>query len=296
MKTNRIAMITGASSGIGRDFARRFAQSGYDLIITGRRKDKLIQVAEQLKEQYGISVKIIIAELSVEKDLRKLLKVIATSNDIHVLINNAGYGSGKGFSKCDISCHMQMLQVHVVAAVKLVHAVLPQMISRREGTIINVSSLGAFMPAPGSSIYSATKLFLKSFTESLHMEVSRYGIKLQCLCPGFTHTDFHERRAQGDVPKNNGIIRWMEADEVVEKCLKSLEKGKVVYVPGFMNRMLVKIVSLIPDFIYYRLMMIITRKTAELESVPGRISVKAQPVLILLNRKKQLVKESVPGF
>lgn len=272
-------MITGASSGIGRIFARRFAQSGYDLIITGRRKDKLIQVADQLKEQYGISVKTIIAELSEEKDLRKLLKVIATTNDIHVLINNAGFGSGKGFSKCDISCHMQMLQVHVVAALKLVHAVLPQMISRREGTIINVSSLGAFMPAPGSSIYSATKLFLKSFTESLYMEVSCYGIKLQCLCPGFTNTDFHERRARGDMPKHNSIIRWMEADEVVEKCLKSLEKGKVVYVPGFMNRMLVKIVSLIPDFIYYRIMMILTRKTTDIESVPGGISVKAQPVL-----------------
>ena len=272
-------MITGASSGIGRVFARRFAQSGYDLIITGRRKDKLIQVSEKLKDQYGISVNIIIAELSEEKDLRKLLKVIANHDDIHVLINNAGFGSGKEFSKCDINCHMQMLQVHVIAALKLVHAVLPQMISRKEGTIINVSSLGAFMPAPGSSIYSATKLFLKSFTESLYMEVSRYGIKLLCLCPGFTHTDFHERRVNGNVPKNNGIIRWMEADEVVEKCLKSLEKGKVVYVPGFMNRMLVKIVSFIPDIIYYRLMMMITRETTEPELIPKGISVKVHPVL-----------------
>ncbi|MCK9399060.1 MAG: SDR family oxidoreductase [Bacteroidales bacterium] len=279
MKPNRIALITGASSGIGRVFAQRFAQSGYDLIITGRRRDKLTLLAEQLKGRFSISVKIVIAELSEENDVRKLLKVIATHDNISVLINNAGYGSGKEFGNCDLNNHMQMLQVHVVTTLKLVHAVLPQMISRRSGTIINVSSLAAFMPAPGSSVYSATKLFLKSFTESLHMEVSRYGIKLQCLCPGFTHTDFHERRVNGNIPKNSGIIRWMEADTVVDECLKSLEKGKIVYVPGFMNRLLVMIVPFIPSFIYYYLMMKIAQRTTGNGPIPDGKSGKVQPAL-----------------
>jgi short-subunit dehydrogenase len=261
MKPNQTALITGASSGIGRAFAQRFAKEGYDLIITGRRKDKLDQVAHELKEKFGIDVVIIIAEFSEEKDVNALIKVIESHDNIYVLVNNAGYGSGMEFYKCDLKCHMQMLQVHVITMLKLVHAVLPQMISQKYGTIINVSSLGAFMPAPGSSIYSATKIFLKSFTESLHMEVSQYGIRVQCLCPGYTkHTDFLERRANGLVPKNDGMVQWMEADAVVDKCLKSLEKGKIIYIPGFMNRLLVKIVPLIPMRLYYSLMMKLSKR------------------------------------
>jgi short-subunit dehydrogenase len=279
MKPNRTALITGASSGIGKVFAQRFAKSGYDLIITGRRKDKLILVAEQLEQQFGISVKIIIAELSLEKDVRKILKIIESQDNIHILVNNAGYGSGKEFCTCDLSNHIQMLQVHVIATLRLVHAILPQMISRREGTIINVSSLAAFIPAPGSSIYSATKMFLKSFTESLHMEVNKYGIRLLCLCPGFTHTDFHERRTDGEMPKNSGLIRWMEAETVVEQCMKSLKNGKIVYIPGFMNRMMVRIVSLIPHFLYYKLMMKVAGKAIKNEPATYRKSGKVQPVL-----------------
>jgi len=279
MKPNGTALITGASSGIGREFARRFAHDGYDLIITGRRKEKLLLLAEELKTQYGISVKIVLAELSEDKDVRKLLRVIASHDNIHVLVNNAGYGSGREFCQCNPDNHMQMLQVHVVAVLKLVHAVLPQMIGRKDGTIINVSSLAAFMPAPGSSMYSATKLFLKSFTESLHMEVSRHGIRIQCLCPGFTHSDFHERRANGNIPKNTGIIRWMDAETVVDECLDSVARGKIVCIPGFMNRLLARVVALIPRFLYYKLMMGLVRKNNSHEPVQPEISGKAQPVL-----------------
>lgn len=262
MKANRTALITGASSGLGRVFAFRFAQMGYDLIITGRREDKLVTLAKELQGRYGISVEYITAELSEDTDVCKLLKAVENHGHISVLINNAGFGAGKEFCSSELGCHMQMLQVHLVASLRLTYAVLPGMISRREGTIVNVSSLGAFMPAPGSSMYSATKLFLKSFTESLHMEVSHYGIKLHCLCPGFTHTDFHARRHGGRVPKSSFLMRWMEAEEVVDSCLKSLEKGRVVHVPGFFNRMLVRIVSLIPSSLYYRLMIKVASFTA----------------------------------
>jgi len=268
MNPNRIALITGASSGIGRAFAWRFAQSGYDLIITGRRKDKLAQLEDELKENFGISVETIIAELSDNKDVNELMKIIKSHDNIFVLINNAGYGSGREFSQCDLKFHMQMLQVHVITSLKLIHSVLPQMISKKQGTIINVSSLGAFMPAPGSSIYSATKLFLKSFTESLYMEVSKYDIRVQCLCPGYTtHTEFLKRRMNGLVPKNSGFVPWMDADTLVDKCLKSLEKGKIVYVPGFMNRLLVKVVPFIPIRMYYNLMMKLSKKATENEPI-----------------------------
>jgi uncharacterized protein len=265
MNPPRKALITGASSGIGKAFAQRFAQLGFDLIITGRRKEKLALLTKQLEEQFGISVKIIIAELSEEKDIKKILKVIANEDNIFVLINNAGFGSGKEFHTNDIDNHLNMLQVHVVTAIKLVHAVLPRMISRNEGTIINVSSLGAFTPAQGNSIYSSTKMFLKNFTETLHMEVSQYGIKVQCLCPGFTHSDFHERCENRNVLKNNHFIHWMEAETVVDRCLKSLEKGKIVCIPGFVNRLLAGIIPFIPRFIYYHLMMKLSKWSNEKE-------------------------------
>ena len=279
MNSNHITLITGASSGIGRVFARRFAQSGYDLIITGRRKDKLLLLAEQLKCQYNTSVKVIIAELSAERDVRKLVKVIESHHNIDVLVNNAGYGSGKEFCKCNLGSHLQMLQVHVITTLRLIHAVLPQMISRGMGTIINVSSLAAFMPAPGSSIYSATKMFLKCFTESLHMEVRGCGIKLQCLCPGFTFTDFHERRMDGQLPKNKGLVPWMDAETVVDRCLRALAQGKIIYVPGYINRMLVRLVSVMPNNIYYNLMMKAASKKLKTEPVSSIKSGQVQPAL-----------------
>lgn len=263
MKKNRIALITGASSGLGMIFARRFAESGYDLVITGRSKENLEHLAGELETKHGVSVHWIIAELSDDKDVEKITDYIDNHNNIDVLINNAGFGSGKEFCRCDFAAHMQMLQVHVITTLRLVHAVLPQMIYHRRGTIINLSSLGAFMPAPGSSMYSATKMFLKSFTESLHMEVNKYGIKLHCLCPGFTRTDFHHRRSDVGSPEAGGLIPWMDAETVVDQCLRSLEKGKVVYIPGFINRMLYRIVLAIPRMFYYYLMMKLTRTESQ---------------------------------
>jgi len=279
MKKNRIALITGASCGIGKAFARHFAGAGFDLILTGRRKEKLEGVAEELALQFGIGVQIIIAELSDEKDVCKILNVIEDHDNIHILVNNAGYGMGKDFGDCDISCHLQMLQVHVVASLRLVYAVMPQMAGRREGSIINISSLSAFMPAPGSTVYSATKLFMKSFTESLHMEVKDKGIRMLCLCPGFTRTGFHERLANGNATKNNGLIYWMDPEKVVSQCIKSLEKGKIVYIPGFTNRMLVGISSVIPDHLYYHIMMRLTGRTVKRRREKYSQSVDVQPVL-----------------
>jgi hypothetical protein len=294
MKTNRIALITGASSGLGMVFARRFAQSGYDLVITGRRKEKLMHLADELEGSYGISVQWILAELSEESDVQKITEFISRHDNISVLVNNAGFGSGKEFSCCDLTEHMQMLQVHVITTLRLVHAVLPQMKCRKEGTIINLSSLGAFMPAPGSSMYSATKLFLKSFTESLHMELGKYGIRLHCLCPGFTRTDFHNRRPDGKTPKSSGLILWMNAEAVVDQCLKSLDKGKVVLVPGMINRMLVRIVSVLPRPVYFNLMMKLTRQPEPEEPVKRKVSAEVEPRFGNGNSREHLVEEPVP--
>ena len=250
---NKTAMVTGASSGIGKAYAEHYAKEGYDLIITGRRMDKLVSVAEELEVKNGISVQIIQAELSDESDMKHVLEVVRKNPDIHVLVNNAGFGAGVEFGKNNFEEHMRMLQVHVVTSLKLIYAILPQMITRKAGTIINVSSLAAYMPAPGSTMYSATKLFLKSFTESLYMEVHKYGIKIQCLCPGFTHSDFHARRSAGHLLNSHNPM-WMDADKVVEKSMKALRMNRVICLPGIINKMLVSISSLVPRKVYYFLM------------------------------------------
>jgi short-subunit dehydrogenase len=264
MKKKRIALVTGATSGIGRAYAVCFAKAGYDLIITGRRMEKLNSLAGEMREKYGICVRVIKAELSVEEDALKLIKAIEHHDNILVLVNNAGFGSGVEFCKNNIDDHMKMLQVHVVVSVKLVYAVLPQMISRKEGIIINVSSLGAYMPAPGSSMYSATKLFLASFSESLYMEVHKYGIRVQCVCPGFTHTDFHERRKEGKMARTSGLM-WMEADIAVEKSINSLKHNSIVYIPGYINKLLIGITSLVPRRLYYYIM----ERSGKIKLAPG---------------------------
>ena len=248
------AVITGGSSGIGKSYARKLASLGYDLIITGRRAEALEELSMRLKRRYLVSVEPVAADLSKDKDLNMLIGLVSRKEDIAFLVNNAGFGSGKTFQEGNESEHMQMLKVHVEAAVKLTYAVLPQMARRKRGGIINVSSIGAFAPSAGSVMYSGTKLFLKSFTESLHLEVHPHGIQVQCLCPGLTHTRFHERRSNGKAVNTNGWLTWMEPGEVVERSLHALGKGRIVYIPGMTNRLVVGLLELIPSRIYYFLM------------------------------------------
>lgn len=280
MKNRQIALVTGATSGIGKAYAACFARMGYDLMVTGRRMDKLEQICSELSVSFGIRAEAIKAELSEEEDMGRLLEEIQHRDNIAVLVNNAGFGSGVEFSRNNLEEHLKMLDVHVRASVRLVYAVLPQMMIRKEGVIINVSSLGAYMPAPGSSMYSATKLFLASFTESLHMEVRRYGIKARCICPGFTHTEFHERRKEGKINKA-GKFMWMEAEDVVKISVRSLKRNKVVVVPGTINRLLIALTGLMPRRLYYFIM----ERSGKVKVGPG-----------FFDRLKQLIEKPVSFF
>ena len=210
-------------------------------------------MAATLRQKYFIQVQSIKAELSDEKCMCELIDVINNNQRIHILVNNAGYGSGAEFFKLNFSEHLRMIQVHIVASIRLIYAVLPQMMKREEGTIINVSSLGAYTPGHGNTVYSATKLFLTSFSESLFMEVQRWGIKIKCICPGFTHTDFHERRCTNNL-SNTAHFMWMDPGDVVKLSVKSLNKKSVVYIPGLINKVIKLITSLLPRRLYYFLM------------------------------------------
>ncbi len=213
----KTACITGASSGIGAAFATKFAGQGYDLILTGRRKQRLDALADALSKNHNIDAEIIIAELSDDGQVDLLLSKVRTAKGLEVLVNNAGFARENSFHEEPLTTHEIMLKVHILVPVKLCHAVLPGMVARGKGALINVSSLAAFLPLPGQAMYSSTKAFLKSFTESIHLELLGTGVKVQVLCPGMTRTDFHER--MGYDPKSfyrdRGMFKAMTAEEVV---------------------------------------------------------------------------------
>ena len=247
----KIALVTGATSGIGAAFARHYAAQGYDLIITGRREQKVNLFARELMSKHAIDVRVIIAELSDKRDTDMLLEQIK-GKDIEVLVNNAGFGYNTLFQNGSMDVVRSMVEVHVMTALSLIQEVLPDMIKKVRGTIINVSSESAFLLIPGNAVYTGTKTFLKSFTEALHLDLMGTGVKVQALCPSFTLSDFHEKMGMDRSRQvNRGIIRWMTPDEVVGVSIKSLDKGKVVCIPGAHSRLLIKILSLMPKNSYY---------------------------------------------
>lgn len=249
-KERKVAVITGATSGIGRSYAIYFASQGYDLIITGRRENLIAEIEKDLQEKFNIRVESIIADLSRQTDLNRLLTVLGKRSDIEILINNAGYGLNCAFSEDEIGHQLNMMKVHIHAPLMLIHKVLPSMIQNRKGVIINVSSLAANMPTANSAMYSGTKSFLKSFTESLYMDLSGYGIKLQCICPGFTKSDFHRN---SNLKDNLKPFPWMTPEQVVEYSIYCLNKGQVICIPGFFYRALNLLVSVLPRKAYYLL-------------------------------------------
>jgi len=256
LKDNRdikTALITGATSGIGAAFAKRLAQDGFNLIVTGRRKEKINALAYELSETYHINVEVIIVELSDNVELEALVERISNLH-IDILINNAGFGINRYFCEEDPRIQEEMVQVHVICPMKLIHAVLPNMIRRGNGVIINVSSVGAFFSIPKNTIYSGTKAFLRAFTESLHLELMGTGVKVQVLCPGLVRTDFHEKIGMAKVEQEiSGLVRWRSPEEIVDISIKGLEKNEVVCIPGWSTRIRTFLLSILPRRIYYGL-------------------------------------------
>ena len=232
-----IALITGASSGIGKAFAYRLGRMGYNLILVARREGRLIKMSSEMKKMYNVEVLPLKADLSREVEIKKVEKKIKEMKEIDFLVNNAGFGIPGLFSQVDIEKYINMINVHIIATVRLTHAVLPFMIERNRGIIINVSSMAGFIPRPGSTMYNATKSFLNLFSESLQMELKNTKIKIQSLCPGFTYTEFHDRDDFKNFNRNLlPRFLWMEAEDVVDESLKALKSKKVIFIPGFKNR------------------------------------------------------------
>ena len=250
----RTALITGATSGIGLAYAQAFAERGYQLILTGRRQEKLEEIAHTLSHTYHIPVTICVVDFKDTKAFERFSDFIKDQKDIEILVNNAGYGLKKSFIEDELETQLEMLQVHITASVTLAHLVANQLKTHKNGCIINVCSLAAFTPLPSSAMYCSTKQFLIKFSESLAMELKPYNIQVQALCPGFVHTDFHSRLdISEEACKNYGIITWGTPEEVVKASLRGLIHHQVFVIPGGFNKLCYNLLKWIPRPLYLEL-------------------------------------------
>ena len=254
---NRWAVVTGATSGIGAAYAELLAGKGYHLLISGRREKKIQDIASTLTNTFGVKVRVVLCEFQEESQLNHLLDQIADLGSVDVLVNNAGYGLGSTFGG-NLFEHLGMVKVHVIAAMSIMHAVLPGMIQQKFGKIINVSSMASFFPVSSGSTYAATKAFLNTFSQAMYMELRRYGIEVQALCPGMTRSDFHDTMGdKGEEIRKRYPFSWMEPQKVAALSMKHTKK--VIYVPGIVNKMIVFIITKIPKPIYYKLVSLVMK-------------------------------------
>ena len=234
------ALVTGASSGIGWHFANLLAREGYDLIITARDTERLQHLAGEFHNKYHRNVEVISADLTTEPGISSIERRLQ-NGDIDVLINNAGYGLNKGFTQSDIKDEIAILKILCEAPMRLAHAVLPSMISRNSGIIINVSSVAAWITG---GHYSAMKSYLMVLSESLHTELAETAVKVTSLAPGFTHTEFHQRgkMRMDSLPK----FMWLDADNVVITAWEDAKSGKAISIPGRQYRFLYMVMRFAP--------------------------------------------------
>jgi short-subunit dehydrogenase len=246
----RRALITGASAGIGREFARQLATRASLLVLVARRAERLTELRDELVKQHPhLLVEICRSDLSQHAAIDELIHR-ATANDfaIDLLINNAGIGDIGSFATADPQRVKEMLQVNIVALTQLTRALLPGMIERRRGAILNVSSSAGFLPIPNFAVYAATKAYVTSFSEALRSEVRRFGIHVSALCPGPVHTEFTQtaRRKPLGPETFEPEFTFVPVEKVVADALKGIERNRALVIPGAMMKLGMTIVRLTP--------------------------------------------------
>lgn len=250
----RTALITGASAGIGAAFARYLASEGYALLLVARRVDRLQQLAAELSEQHGVLCEVFAADLNDPAAPAAIIDY-AEQKHIHidVLINNAGLSGKDAFASTPWPTLAAEIQLMVTAVTELCHRVLPGMQARGWGRIINLSSIAAFAPPAGSLLYTAIKSYVLGMSQSLDMELKPQGIHVTALCPGFTHSEFHDIMGTRDQANHLPDILWQDAEDVVKEGWDAVMKGKPVCVPGTVNKIVAGSMRPLPVSLQYYL-------------------------------------------
>ncbi len=235
-----VALVTGASAGLGAEFAQQLAAKGERLVLVARRRERLDELAAALGNARAVAM-----DLSEPGAAARLMADLEQHGDtVELLVNNAGFGLAGQFAELDGDRQREMIDLNCGALAELAHAVLPGMMTRKAGGILNVASTAAFQPGPGMAVYFATKAFVLSFSEALHDEVNRHGVKVSCLCPGPTRTEF--RSVSGFDPKGRLAKLSADAASVVAAGLRALERNQAVVVPGMSNKMIAQAHRLLP--------------------------------------------------
>lgn len=238
------ALITGASSGLGAEYARQLAAKGVDLVLVARDRDALDDLASRLRAEHDVQVQVLAADLLKSRNRAKVEARLADAErPIDVLVNNAGFGLPLAFERNDIDDEVQHLELHVEVPMRLMHAVLPGMQARGRGRIINIASVAAFIPR---STYGAVKNWVVSFSRWANGRYAASGVTVTAVCPGFTHTNFHER--MGLAPGHEGVPSWLwlDASDVVSESLRDVARGRAVSVPSLRYKVLVGLTRVLP--------------------------------------------------
>lgn len=236
-----IALVTGASGGIGAELAKVFASEGYDLILVARRRAQLESLAQSLEAQHDTQSTIITADLSDAAAPQQVFDEVSEAGlQVDVLVNNAGLLHEGEFVYTTLHDHLTLLQVNIMACTALAHLFMVPMLQRRRGRILNVASTSSFAPLPQLSTYAASKAYLLSLSEALSIETRGTGVTVTALCPGFTNTPMIEKEGQGK-SMNVPFIKNMDADEVARQGFEACMAGKPMHINGWANRVLVEI-------------------------------------------------------
>jgi len=240
--TRPTSLVTGASSGIGAEFARQLAGRGHDLVLVARDVGRLEELGADLRDRCRVAVEVMPADLTDET--QRLVVEHRLRTGVDLLVNNAGFGNHGDFVDLDIAAEDAEVQLNVLAVVRLTHSALQPMLERRRGAVINVSSVAGLVPGLPNATYGASKAFVTSFSESLHEQLRDRGVRVMALCPGYTRTEFHARA--GIDTSSSPDRMWLTAEQVVRDGLRDLAAGKAVSVPGATYKAIAVVTRLAP--------------------------------------------------
>lgn len=257
-----IALVTGATAGIGAVFADRLARRGYGLVIVARGQERLETEASRIRVEHRVPCEALAADLGRSADLARV-EVRAAEGDIALLVNNAGFGTFGPFVEAEVEREEEEIRVLVVALMRLTRAALPGMIKRGRGGIINVSSVAGFQPGVFNATYGASKAFVNSFTQAVHEEARGTAVRVQLFCPGFTRTEFQTRNRRSGPPRPGWHIpgwAWQTPEQVVDASLRALDQGRAVCIPGIHNKAIAALGSKSPRTLVRRIAGVVGRR------------------------------------
>ena len=245
----RLALVTGASAGLGAAFAKAYAARGYDVALVARRRDRLEALAGELERASGVRALVIAVDLAAFEAHAEVVRAIdAAGRSVDVLVNNAGFGIPQSFASVPWERQRDFLMTMAVNPCGLAYAVLGGMVARGAGSIINMGSMAAFSPGvAGNSLYPGVKSLMVRFSQSLDAEYRAKGVRVTAVCPGFVKTEFAAAAGVEEIMEREPRFFWLTAEEVAEAAIRANERGKVVVIPGWHNRLAAALMRGLPE-------------------------------------------------